>query len=158
MRPKHGWGCWMVRGANDCYVSSIGRLRGVSCQAPNQPSQKYVTMLTNVFSLQYWKIPITYGIIYCHQSNWPRIDCGNETITGNCHQLRKTHSPEKPSSPECSCWIVIFGAALRSNAADYVLLRFIFIFFIHRSFSETTRPILTKFSGIVYSGVVWIIR
>ena len=35
---------------------------------------------------------------------------------------------------------------------------FIFYFFIHRSFSETTRPILTKFSGIVYSGVVWIIR
>ena len=27
-------------------------------------------------------------------------------------------------------------------------------FFIHRSFSETTQPILTKFSGIVYSGVV----
>ena len=53
------------------------------------------------------KIPITYCIIYCHQSNWPRIDCGNETITGNCHQLRKTHSPGKPSFPECSCLIVI---------------------------------------------------
>ena len=35
---------------------------------------------------------------------------------------------------------------------------FYFYFFIHRSFSETTRPILTKFSGIVYSGVVWIMR
>ena len=35
---------------------------------------------------------------------------------------------------------------------------FILFFFIHRSFSETTRPILTKFSGIVYFGVVWIIR
>ena len=33
-----------------------------------------------------------------------------------------------------------------------------FIFFIQRSFSKTTGPILTKFSGIVYSGVVWIIR
>ena len=44
---------------------------------------------------------------------------------------------------------------LRSNGADYVLLLFIyFYFFIHRSFSETTQPILTKFSGIVYSGVV----
>ena len=57
---------------------------------------------------------------------------------------------------------VLLSAALRSNAADYVLLRFIlfffFFFFIHRSFSETTRPILTKFSGIVYSGVDWIIR
>ena len=31
---------------------------------------------------------------------------------------------------------------------------FFYFFFIHRSFSETTRPILTKFSGIVYSGVV----
>ena len=31
---------------------------------------------------------------------------------------------------------------------------FFFIFFFQRSFSETTRPILTKFSGIVYSGVV----
>ena len=54
------------------------------------------------------------------------------------------------------------SAALRSNAADYVLRRFIFIFlfyfFIHRSFSETTRPIHTKFSGIVYSSVDWIIR
>ena len=29
----------------------------------------------------------------------------------------------------------------------------LFYFFIHRSFSETTRPILTKFSGIVYSDV-----
>ena len=51
----------------------------------------------------------------------------------------------------------LLSAALRSNAADYVLPLFIFIFyfifFIHRSFSETTRPILTKFSGIVYSGV-----
>ena len=28
------------------------------------------------------------------------------------------------------------------------------VFFIQLSFSETTRPILTKFSGIVYSGVV----
>ena len=52
-RHKHGGGCWMVQGANDCKVSSIGQLRGVSCQALNQPSQKYVTMLTNVFSLQY---------------------------------------------------------------------------------------------------------
>ena len=107
MRHRHGGGCWMVLGANDCKVSSIGQSRGVSCQALNQPSQKYVTMLTNVFSLQYWKIPITYCIIYCHQSNWPRIDCDNETITGNCHQLRKTHSPGKPSFPECSCLIVI---------------------------------------------------
>ena len=52
------------------------------------------------------------------------------------------------------------SAALRSNAADYVLPLFIFfiIFFIQLSFWETTGPILTKFSGIVYSGVVWIIR
>ena len=44
-----------------------------------------------------------------------------------------------------------------ATVADYVLLLFIFIlfiFFYSRSFSETTRPILTKFSGIVYSGVV----
>ena len=58
----------------------------------------------------------------------------------------------------------IIGTRVRSTkVADYVLLLFIYffifiIFFIHRSFSETTRPILTKFSGIVYSGVVWIIR
>ena len=47
-----------------------------------------------------------------------------------------------------------------ATRADYVLLRFIlfFKFFIQRSFSETTRLILTKFSGIVYSGLVWIIR
>ena len=55
------------------------------------------------------------------------------------------------------------SAPVRSNGADYVFLLFIFsflvfYFFIHRSFSETTRPILTKFSGIVYSGVVWIIQ
>ena len=31
---------------------------------------------------------------------------------------------------------------------------FLFFIFIHRSLSETTRPILTKYSGIVYSGVV----
>ena len=31
---------------------------------------------------------------------------------------------------------------------------FIFIFFVHRSTSETTRHIFAKFSGIVYSGVV----
>ena len=51
---------------------------------------------------------------------------------------------------------LFLSAPLRSNGADYVLLLFIFIlfFFIHPSFSETTRPIFTKFSGIVYSGVV----
>ena len=60
--------------------------------------------------------------------------------------------------------VVLLSAALRSNAADYVLRRFIYLFiyflffFIHRSFSETTRPIHTKFSGIVYSSVDWIIR
>ena len=71
--------------------------------------------------------------------------------------------------------LFFLSAPLCSNRADYVLLLFIyyrhpcvateqimfyfclfflFIFFIHRLFSETTRPILTKFSGIVYSGVV----
>ena len=54
--------------------------------------------------------------------------------------------------------MLLLSAALRSNAADYVLPLFIYLFiyffFIHRSFSETTRPILTKFSGIVYSGLV----
>ena len=36
-------------------------------------------------------------------------------------------------------------APLRSNGTDYVLLLFFFFFsfFIHRSFSETTWPILT---------------
>ena len=79
----------------------------------------------------------------------------------------------------CNFTLQLLSAPLRSNGgrlcfatvyyrhpcvatrADYVLLRFIyfiFFFFIQRSFSETTRPILTKFSGIVYSGVVWIIR
>ena len=60
----------------------------------------------------------------------------------------------------------LLSAPVRSNAvADYVLLLFIFhlfiyfiFFFIHRSFSETARPIITKFSGIVYSGVVWIVQ
>ena len=47
----------------------------------------------------------------------------------------------------------LLSAAFRSNTADYVLPLF-FFFFIHRLFSETTRPILTKFSEIVYSGVV----
>ena len=45
-----------------------------------------------------------------------------------------------------------------ATVADYVLLLFILFFFIHRSFSETTRSIFAKFSGIVYSCVVWIIR
>ena len=53
----------------------------------------------------------------------------------------------------------LLSAPVRSNAvADYVLLLFIYLFIlfflIHRSFSETARPIITKFSGIVYSGVV----
>ena len=54
----------------------------------------------------------------------------------------------------------LLSAPLRSNGADYVLLRFIYLFnfFIQRLFSETTRPILTKYLGIVYSGVIWIIR
>ena len=54
-------------------------------------------------------------------------------------------------------YFCLLSAAFRSNAADYVLRRFIYLFiyffFIHRSFSETTRPIHTKFSGIVYSSV-----
>ena len=61
----------------------------------------------------------------------------------------------RSNAPIMFCYGLL-SAALRSNAADYVLRRFIFIylfiylFFIHRSFSETTRPIHTKFSGIVY--------
>ena len=53
------------------------------------------------------------------------------------------------------CVLLLLLAPLRSNGAEYVLPLFIIFnyFFIHRSFPETTRPILTKFSGIVYSGV-----
>ena len=60
----------------------------------------------------------------------------------------------------CYGLFYLLSAALRSNAADYVLPLFIyfFLFFIQLSFSETTGPILTKFSEIVYSSVVWIIR
>ena len=47
-------------------------------------------------------------------------------------------------------------------ATEPIMFHFcLFIFFIliiHRSFSKTTRPIFAKYSGIVYSGVVWIIR
>ena len=39
-------------------------------------------------------------------------------------------------------------------ATVYFFYFYFFYFFIQRSFSETTQPILTKFSGIVYSGVV----
>ena len=42
------------------------------------------------------------------------------------------------------------GCRFHTASAVYDLV----YFFIHRSFSETTRPILTKFSGIVYSSVV----
>ena len=55
---------------------------------------------------------------------------------------------------------ILLSAPLRSNGANYVFFLFIFFHFylfyfvIHRSFSETTPPILTKFSGIVHSGVV----
>ena len=57
----------------------------------------------------------------------------------------------------------LLSAALRSNALDSVLPLFIFLnfhyyFFIHCSFSETTWLIHTKFSGIVYASVNWIIR
>ena len=57
-------------------------------------------------------------------------------------------------------YVGLLSALLRSKGADYVLRRFIFFFFffIHRSFPETTWPIFVKFSGNVYSGVVWIIR
>ena len=73
---------------------------------------------------------------------------------------------ENTFSNRCiSCWnwlpndVVNYRQpCVATQAADYVLPLFFFFFFIHRSFSETTRPILTKFSGIVYSGVVWIIR
>ena len=54
--------------------------------------------------------------------------------------------------------LFFLSAALRSKAPImFYLCLFYFLFFyffIHRSFSETTRPILTKFSGIVYSGLV----
>ena len=49
----------------------------------------------------------------------------------------------------------LLSAPLRSNGGRLCFATvFFYLFFIHRSFSETTRPILTKFSGIVYSGVV----
>ena len=44
------------------------------------------------------------------------------------------------------------GCRFHTALAVYDLVFFLF-FFIHRSFSETTRPIHTKFSGIVYSSV-----
>ena len=43
------------------------------------------------------------------------------------------------------------GCRYNTASAVYDLVSF---FFIQLSFSETTGPILTKFSGIVYSGVV----
>ena len=53
----------------------------------------------------------------------------------------------------------LLSAPLRSNGGRLCFATvYFYFFFIHRSFSETTRPILTKFSGIVYSGLVWIIR
>ena len=60
-------------------------------------------------------------------------------------------------------YLCLLSAALRSNAPimfylclffDYIFRFIFFFFFIQLSFSETTGPILTKFSGIVYSGVV----
>ena len=110
MRPKHGGG--MLDGAGS------QRLQGIVNRTVKRgflPSaQPTITEICNnadrcLFTaiLRNREIPVTYCIIYCHQSNWPRIDCGNETITGNFPLLRKTRSPEKPLSPECSCWIVI---------------------------------------------------
>ena len=55
-------------------------------------------------------------------------------------------------------YVGLLSAALRSNAPIMFYVSLFIYFFIHRSFSETTRPIHTKFSGIVYSSVVWIIR
>ena len=60
-----------------------------------------------------------------------------------------------PSFPTKNMFL---SAALRSNAPIMFYVGLFIYFFIHRSFSETTRPIHTKFSGIVYSSVVWIIR
>ena len=57
----------------------------------------------------------------------------------------------------CFTSVYFLSAPLRSNGGRLcfaTVYLFFFIFFIHRLFSETTRPILTKFSGIVYSGVV----
>ena len=78
-----------------------------------------------------------------------------EVISATSHLF----SPDLSSS----ILVLLLSAPVRSNAvADYVLLLFIYFiiyfFFIHRSFSETTRPIITKFSGIVYSSVVWIVQ
>ena len=46
------------------------------------------------------------------------------------------------------------GCRYNTASAAYDLVLFYFYFFIQRSFTETTRLILTKFSGIVYSDVV----
>ena len=46
------------------------------------------------------------------------------------------------------------GCRYNTASAVYDLVLFYFNFFIKLSFSETTGPILTKFSGIVHSGVV----
>ena len=52
-------------------------------------------------------------------------------------------------------YVGLLSALLRSKGADYVLRRFIYIFFFYSPFvPETTRPIFVKFSGNVYSGVV----
>ena len=77
------------------------------------------------------------------------------------HQLLLSAPNAKEPNKELLLIYLFLWTPLCSSGADYVLLLFIFIFsiflfyfFIHRSFSETTRPIFKNVSGIVFSGKV----
>ena len=74
---------------------------------------------------------------------WPALHCQLTFSTRNSFELSMAVFVGCPE-----------GCRYHTASAVYDLV----YFFIHRSFSETTRPIHTKFSGIVYSSVGWIIR
>ena len=74
----------------------------------------------------------------------PTLNCQLTSFTRNQFKISMTMFVGCPK-----------GCRYNTASAVYDL---VFFFLIRRLFSETTRPIHTKFSGIVYSIVVWIIR
>ena len=148
--PRHVKSCHvMSRHTTSCHAMSR---HVTSCHVMSRHVTLYHAMSRHVTSCHVTSCHVMSSHVKsCHVM--PR--CVTSCHVTSCHVVSRPVMSCHVGCPE-GCRFHT-ASAVYSTKSSFIFLS-IFFFFIHRSFSETTWPILTKFSGIVYSGVVWIIR
>ena len=87
----------------------------------------------------------------------PWINQLKEMLLKSCHYLKYLKvvgSLEYVVSKFLNFLLFIIGTLASNGGRLCFPSVYLYLFFIHHSFSDTTRPIFAKFSGIVYFGVV----